>query len=222
MDTWLVVELSLVLAAAAGPRPDFGWAARDHSVFPIGWTADGSCFAYGTFDYSIMISNQGNLRIAVRDLKTDSDLWDYTKYWDEGNAGDGSGDMVPRTTAEAWDLVKGAVEPRLTGSKILTGGPRDLTRFPMLDGDARDITITEEPEADSRVPYTVKAVSRSRGTKTICQNTRAAGNELSLLGYYANPDGSRIAVVVVESSFSWPFPAYHVIGCHTRNGFKKE
>jgi hypothetical protein len=115
------------------------------------------------------------------------------------------------------------VEPRLAGLKIVTGGPGELARFPMVnDYDSLDITVADQPETDYQTPYEVRAVSRSLGTKTIHQGVRQTGNELALLGYFPSPDGNRIAVVLVERSFSRPFPSYSVIGCHTRSGFKKE
>jgi hypothetical protein len=222
MKSVFIFWLMILLVSGAGWCQDFGWAAGEESVFPIGWTADGTCFAYGTFDYSIMISNQGRLRIAVRNMKTDQDLWEHSQRWDEGNAGDGSGDIVPRTAAEAWNRVKNTVEPRLAKLKIVTGGPGDLTRFPIVNGDSLDIAISEQPEADYQVPYTVRAISRNLGSKTIHQGARPTGNELSLLGYFPSPDGTRIAVTLIERGFSFPFPSYYVIGCHTKNGFKKD
>jgi len=222
MKNGFIAGLLILLASVGCLARDFGWAARDNSVFPIGWTADGACFAYGTFDYSIMISNQGRLRIAVRNMKTDKDLWEHSQSWDEGNTGDGSGDIVPRTAAEAWNRVKNTVEPRLAKFKIVTGGPVAPDRFPIVNGDSLDIGIAEQPEADYQVPYTVRAVSRNLGSKTIHQGARPTGNELSLLGYFPSPDGTRIAVILIERSFSFPFPSYYVIGCHTKNGFKKD
>jgi hypothetical protein len=95
--------------------------------------------------------------------------------------------------------------------------------FPIRDNDSLRATIIERPGEGYQDSFQVRAVSRNLGVKTIYEGAKSsAGNELVVLGYFPNADFSRIAVVIEERSFSFPFPNYYVIGCHTKNGFKKE
>jgi hypothetical protein len=85
-----------------------------------------------------------------------------------------------------------------------------------------NVEIVEEPEVDFAVHYSVRAVSGILGVKTILRSVKNAGSELSLLGYFPNPDWSRIAVILAVRD---PYPpyltSYHVIGCHLEYGFER-
>lgn len=213
------VLLLMFLTSIPCLAQDFGWAADDSTFFPIGWTKDGTLFAYGSFGYSIMISNQSYIHIAVQNVITDEVVWGFSKNWDEGNVGEGSSEpSAPRSSGEAWELVSVIVEEQLSQFKIKTGGAGEPAKFPLHNGDELSVEIVEL-KGDN---YEVRAVSWNLGVKTIFKSVKSSiGNELSLLGYFPNPDGSRIAVILQERGFSTPFPAYYVIGCHLRVGFKK-
>jgi hypothetical protein len=223
MRSKLIAGLIMVLAALPCPGQGYDWAAKENGIFPIGWTSDGACFAYGTFDYSMMISNQSRLNVAVQNMKTDKVLWQHGRSWDEGNAGDGSGDILPRSASEAWSREKNRIDPKLAQFKIVTGGPGSPAKFPITNGDSLGVKIIELRSENYRDSFQVKAVSRNLGSKTICQAEKASpGNDLVLLGYFPSPDGMRIAVIIEERGCNFPYPSYHVIGCSTKSGFKKQ
>lgn len=214
----------LLLAALVVPCPaqDFGWAAKENGIFPIGWTADGVCFAYGTYDFSPMISNQARLSITVQNMKTDKVLWKHSSNWDETNAGDGSGDILPGSAAQAYEWKKGIIDPKLAALKMRTGGPSSLARLPMVDGDSLDVELVVTRSETYNDSFQVRAVSRNLGSKIIYrQALSCTGNEVDVLGYFPNPNGMRIAVLVMERSLSYPFPNYHLVGCNTKSGFVK-
>jgi hypothetical protein len=202
-------------------KQDFGWAAKSTNFFPIGWTRDGTLFAYGSFWYSMMSANSSHIVVAVQDIVNDRVVWDFEKNWEESLSGD-TVIYVPGSSDGAWKEIQAVVEQPLSQNKIETRGNSDPVRFPIQNGDELNVEIVEMPEVNSAIPFAVRAVSRNFGVKTIFSSVRDAMNEASVLGYFPSPDGTRIAVIFVVRNAYPPYsPAYHVIGCHREFGFEK-
>ncbi|KAB2887864.1 MAG: hypothetical protein F9K32_18540 [Desulfobulbaceae bacterium] len=205
-------------------KQDFGWAANNAGFFPIGWTRDGTYFAYGTFSYSMTIFNSSCIRVVVQDIVSDQVVWNFQNNWAESLAGD-IVMYVPNSSEAAWKEIQATVEEPLYQYQIETGGYSKPAPFPLQsDGDELNIEITEQPEVDYTIPFEVRAVSNNLGVKRIFRSVRDPMSEISVLGYFPNPDGSRIAVIIAVSNVYYPPYAttYHVIGCHREFGFEKQ
>ena len=58
---------------------NFSGPVTDGSFFTIGWSSDGTRFAYGWFETTLTISNGSRMVIMIQDLITDKVL--YENHW---------------------------------------------------------------------------------------------------------------------------------------------
>ncbi|HOX47236.1 MAG TPA: hypothetical protein PK668_26820 [Myxococcota bacterium] len=207
----LVLGLLLPGARAGDLDPSEG------GFFSLGWNAKGTRFAYGWFATTIMISNGSRIALAVQDVVEDKELWQGGQTWDQGNAGGGEEGYDPRTLDKAWEEVAASAVAGLQAQGIRRAPPAPPSAFPLArGGDSIRVEVQADPDKNT---FEVWAVSDKLGRKKI--SSGESFDQVQVEGYYLNPDGSRMAVVI-NVGMRGAYPGYQVIGCHLRAGFKKD
>ena len=241
--TSTIICLLVVLTAAPIVSQDFHFSGPvDEGFFPIGWSEDGTRFAYGWFATQRMITNGSQLTVIVQDLVTDEVLWQGGETWEESNVGGpGGGAVAPMKAPAAWQQLSGAIHEQLAIHAITrpdSGG--GLHTFPMENGDSIQVYF-DVWEREGLVGYQVRAFSRNRGEKRISGESFDPGAtvsreegalsvtarpydpeiEIRVRGYVLNAHGTRMAVILsMITSPGRHYPVFQAIGCHLHAGFK--
>jgi hypothetical protein len=198
-------------------------SGQDDDVYLLGWTNEGKILAYRSFYLSDAISRHSTITVQIVNIVTDEVLWSFKRDWDEGNAGQEGTETSPATGAEAWTIVAEEVTSYTAAYNIVPGeepeSHESYGTFP-FGGDivAYSAGVTVSPKDNS---YTVVASSSADGEKTLIQKQREPGDfsEVSVVGYFMNPQSDRIAIIVKESPPN-PVIYYYVTGCSLKTGFK--
>jgi hypothetical protein len=227
-DTAATEEQSAEKTASADEITPTGTAVLEESsmaddVYLLGWTNDGKTLAYRSFYLSDAGPRHATITVQVVNIVSDEVLWDFKKDWDEQTAGQKGAETAPTTGAEAWNIVIEDVNGWIAGFNIVPGeepqSHESYGTFP-FGGDivAYSAGVTVSPKDNS---YTVIASSSADGEKTLIQKQRDADDlsEVSVVGYFMNPQSDRIAIIVKESP---PVPVlnFYVTGCSLKTGFK--
>ena len=208
----------LTPVSALSQEVRFSGPDTDDPFFSIGWSSDGTRFAYGWFETTQMISNGSRMIIKVQDIIADKVLFEDWNTWDEGNVGEGIRSFYPTSAQEAWKLVAGKNNKKFVEFDIRETTGAGISSFPTENDEGINIKIKE---FESEPGYGVFAYSEKLGKKIIYSDTENSLGELSVAGYVFNPGGTRIAVIMNTSSFT-PYSSYWVIGCHVSKGFVKD
>ncbi len=212
----LVLIMSFTAGTALSQEIRYDGPNEANAFFPIGFSGDGSLFAYGWFETTGMISNGSAITIKVQNLVTDNVLYEKKKDWDEGNVGPEDAGYYPKDAEKAWELVAGEVNKKFVQLDIWGGAGAGVLPFPLGDLGL----YVEIREFEGEPGYGVYAVSEELGEKMISSSGNSYIEEISVEGFVWNPEGTRIGVIMHEISGA-PYSTYWVIGCHVSSGFRK-
>ncbi|GHN02430.1 hypothetical protein WSM22_39190 [Cytophagales bacterium WSM2-2] len=175
----------------------------------LGWSDDGRIFAYRDFYYRNGIVINSAFYVTVIDVVTDSVLWQFDKYWNTDNSGEGNSGPHVANIEQAWDLVSGDVIAPLRkkfGIRVnLDFQEHEICKdFPLYpdgpDGNYFTAAAVKEERGEAanikvNVLYSLKGVS-----KDVCDFVEEGGFNQYLLdspcisGYFINPQHDKIVI----------------------------
>lgn len=129
---WVLLLITLP-AVSLQSQDRYNGPDKNDSFIPIGWSDDGSVFAYGWFETTQMVSNGSQMVIVIKEIAKNTIYYKDTNTWDEGNAGAGSEGYYPKSADEAWDQISEKTNGALEEFDIWGGTGAGLLDFPLIN-----------------------------------------------------------------------------------------